>query len=101
MCAVSGRPYKVYGYKAKQVRDQIHSRDLAALFLQFFENPRIGEVYNLGGGRTNSLSVLETIHMLADMGFGPEYEVTDQNRVGDHICYISDLAKVRSHFPRW
>jgi CDP-paratose 2-epimerase len=101
MCAVTGRPYKVYGYKAKQVRDQIHSRDVAALFLQFFESPRIGEVYNLGGGRTNSLSILETIHILADMGFGLEYEVTDQNRIGDHICYISDLAKVRSHFPRW
>jgi CDP-paratose 2-epimerase len=101
MCAVTGRPYKVYGYKAKQVRDQIHTRDVAALFLQFFENPRIGEVYNLGGGRTNSLSILETIHMLTDMGFRLEYEVKDENRVGDHICYISDLTKVRSHFPRW
>jgi len=101
MCAITGRPYTVYGYKAKQVRDQIHSRDVASLFLHFFENPRIGEVYNLGGGRTNNLSVLETIHMLADMGFGLEYEMIEQNRIGDHICYISDLTKVRSHFPRW
>jgi CDP-paratose 2-epimerase len=101
MCAITSRPYTVHGYKAKQVRDQIHSRDVAALFLHFCENPRIGEVYNLGGGRTNSLSILETIHMLTDMGFDLEYEVTEQNRIGDHICYISDLTKVRSHFPRW
>ena len=101
MCAVMGRAYKIYGYKGKQVRDQIHSRDVAALFLEFFRNPRPAEVYNLGGGRSNSLSILETIGVLRGMGFELDYEMTTQNRTGDHICYISDLTKVRSHFPRW
>jgi CDP-paratose 2-epimerase len=101
MCAVMGRPYKVYGYKGKQIRDQIHSRDVAALFVEFFRNPRPGEVYNLGGGRSNSLSILETIDILREMSFGLKYEITTQNRTGDHMCYISDLTKVRSHFPQW
>jgi CDP-paratose 2-epimerase len=100
-CAIQGRMYTVYGYKAKQVRDQIHSRDVAALFLQFYKNPRMGEVYNLGGGRGNSLSILETIGMLAEMGFHLNYNYVDQARTGDHICYISNLEKLRSHFPSW
>ena len=69
MCAVTGRPYTIFGYKGKQVRDQIHASDVAHVFLHFFRNPRCGEVYNLGGGRQNSLSILETIAILADMGF--------------------------------
>jgi len=101
MCAVTGRPYTVYGYKGKQVRDQIHSRDVASVFLQFFYRPRPGEVYNLGGGRENSISLLETIEMLRGIGFSLKYEMQEQNRVGDHICYISDLSKLRSHFPQW
>ncbi len=100
-CAVSGKPYTIYGYKGKQVRDQIHSRDVAALFLHFFRNPRQGEVYNLGGGRANSISVLETIDALAQMGFRLQYDYKPENRIGDHICYISDLRKLRSHFPDW
>jgi CDP-paratose 2-epimerase len=91
----------VYGYKGKQVRDQIHSSDVASLFLHFFRKPRCGEVYNLGGGRQNSVSILETIDMLAAMGHRLEYSYKDQNRIGDHICYISDLTKVRAHFPEW
>jgi CDP-paratose 2-epimerase len=91
-----GRPYKVYGYKGKQVRDQIHSRDVAALFFEFFRNPRPGEVYNLGGGRSNSLSILETIDILREMSFGLKYEITTQkpNR-RPHVLYIrSDKGAV-------
>ncbi len=100
-CAVTGKEYTVYGYKGKQVRDQIHSYDVAHLFLEFFRSPRCGEVYNLGGGRANSLSILETVDMLAAMGLKLRYSYKDTNRVGDHICYISDLTKLHSHFPNW
>ena len=91
----------MFGYKAKQVRDQIHSRDVAALFLEFYKRPRMGEVYNLGGGRGNSLSILETIDMLATMGFRLIYNYVDQVRTGDHICYISNLGKRHAHVPGW
>jgi CDP-paratose 2-epimerase len=100
-CAVTGRPYTIYGYQGKQVRDQIHCRDVARLFLEFFHSPRCGEVYNLGGGRRNSLSVLETIATLKHFGFDLQYRYEERNRAGDHICYISDLSKLRSHFPAW
>jgi len=100
-CAVTGKRYTVYGYKGKQVRDQIHSHDVARLFLEFFRHPRAGEAYNLGGGRANSLSILETVDMLATMGYRLEYDYKDENRKGDHICYISDLGKLRSDFPAW
>ena len=100
-CAVTGKHYRVYGYKGKQVRDQIHAADVASLFLEFYRSPRAGEVYNLGGGRANSLSILETVDALAAMGHHLSYEYCDENRKGDHICYISDLTKVRSHFPGW
>jgi CDP-paratose 2-epimerase len=100
-CAVAGKPYKVYGYKGKQVRDQIHAADVASLFLEFFQHPRCGEVYNIGGGRANSLSILETVDLLAARGYRLQYEYVEQNRKGDHICYISDLTKVRSQFPTW
>lgn len=100
-CAATGKEYTVYGYKGKQVRDQIHSYDVAHLFMEFFRSPRCGEVYNLGGGRANSLSILETVDALAGMGLTLHYSYKDTNRIGDHICYISDLSKVRSHFPKW
>jgi CDP-paratose 2-epimerase len=100
-CAVTGKPYTIYGYKGKQVRDQIHARDVASLFLHFYRNPRHGEVYNLGGGRANSISLLETIDALAGLGFHLRYEYRDENRRGDHICYISDIRKLRGHFPEW
>jgi CDP-paratose 2-epimerase len=100
-CAAAGKEYTIYGYKGKQVRDQIHSYDVAGLFLEFFRSPRCGEVYNLGGGRKNSLSILETIDTLAGMGLKLRYSYKDTNRTGDHICYISDLTKLRSHFPNW
>jgi CDP-paratose 2-epimerase len=101
MCATIGRPYTIYGYRGKQVRDQIHSRDVASLFFEFFRNPRMGDVYNVGGGRENSLSILETIKALDDMGLALKFEMKKQNRIGDHICYISDLSKIRAHFPGW
>jgi len=100
-CAVEGRPYIIYGYKGKQVRDQIHAHDVASLFLDFHASPRCGEVYNLGGGRENSLSILETIDMLGHMGFNLIHSYRDENRMGDHICYITDLRKLRAHFPDW
>jgi CDP-paratose 2-epimerase len=100
-CAVMGVPYTIYGYGGKQVRDQIHANDVARTFLDFYENPRCGEVYNLGGGRDNALSIHETISALKAMGFTLESKYVDKARVGDHICYISDLSKIRKHFPKW
>ena len=100
-CAVTGREYILYGYKGKQVRDQIHSYDVAQLFLSFFRKPCLGEVFNLGGGRANSLSILETVEILAEFGLQLNYRYKDQNRVGDHICYISDLTKLHTLFPDW
>ena len=100
-CAIEGTRYKVYGYKGKQVRDQIHSRDVANLFLEFYRRPRCGEVYNVGGGRANSISILEAIARLKQMGTPLDWEYCERNRTGDHICYISDLGKVRAHFPNW
>ncbi len=101
LCALKGTEYTIFGYKGKQVRDQIHCDDVASLFLEFYQAPRCGEVYNLGGGRENSISILETIESLRQMGFKLRYGLRDESRVGDHICYISELAKVRSHFPNW
>ena len=101
ICAMTGKEYQIYGYKGKQVRDQIHSHDVASLFLEFYKAPRCGEVYNMGGGRRNSVSILETIDILAGMGYPLKYVYKDANRVGDHICYISDLTKIHQHFPNW
>jgi CDP-paratose 2-epimerase len=100
--AFSGRTYTVYGYKGKQVRDNIHSNDVIAAMEAFAANPRRGEVYNLGGGRGNSISVLEAITRIEDLsGRKIKWLYTDQPRKGDHICYISDLRKLKSHFPGW
>jgi CDP-paratose 2-epimerase len=101
LCGITGRQYTIHGYQGKQVRDQIHCRDVARLFLEFHKRPRFGEVYNLGGGRQNSVSILETIDILAQLGFHLRYDYDSANRTGDHICYISDLTKVKSHFPEW
>lgn len=100
-CAVYGDSYTVFGHKAKQVRDQLHAADVAELFLHFYRNPRCGEVYNLGGGRENSISILETVAHLENLGYQLKWRYTDQPRKGDHICYISDLRKIRKHFPNW
>ena len=101
-CAKEGRHYRVYGYKGKQVRDNIHSRDVCRLFEAFYNSPRCGEVYNLGGGRANSISMLEAIELAGDVtGKKLDYEYLEENRKGDHICYISDLRKIKNHFPSW
>jgi CDP-paratose 2-epimerase len=101
-CNIEGRVYKVFGYKGKQVRDNIHSVDVARFIQAFYENPRCGEVYNIGGGRANSVSILEAFERAAALsGKKMNYEYLDVNRSGDHICYISDLAKMKAHYPEW
>src|SRR6516164_8948659 len=100
--AISGGSYTVFGYKAKQVRDNIHSSDVVRAIEEFASNPRAGEVYNLGGGRENSISMLEAIERIEQMGGKKlNWRYVEENRKGDHICYISNLAKFRSHYPNW
>src|SRR6266446_414779 len=99
---LSGGRYSVFGYKGKQVRDNIHSHDVVRAIEEFAANPRPGEVYNLGGGRANSISMLEAIAKIEQMtGKKLNWNYVDENRRGDHICYISNLAKFRSHYPNW
>ncbi len=101
-CVKEGRHYRIFGYKGKQVRDNIHSLDVCRGFEAFYANPRRGEVYNLGGGRGNSVSMLEAISMAEDVtGKKLDYEYVEENRIGDHICYISDLSKMKRDFPGW
>jgi CDP-paratose 2-epimerase len=101
-CHVHDASYKVYGYKGKQVRDNIHAQDVALFVRAFFDVPRVGEVYNLGGGRDNSVSILEAFGKLRELsGRQQKWEYVPQNRLGDHICYISDLSKMKSHYPDW
>jgi len=101
-CNVEGRLYKVYGYKGKQVRDNIHALDVARFVHAFFENPRPGEVYNLGGGRANSCSILEAFDRAESLsGRRMQFEYLEKNREGDHVCYVSNLAKAKSDFPGW
>ena len=101
-CNVEGREYKVFGYKGKQVRDNIHSYDVASFINAFITAPRVAEVYNIGGGRDNSCSIWEAFK-LAGKFTGKEqvYTYLDENRIGDHMCYISNLDKMRSHYPGW
>ncbi len=101
-CNVEEREYKIYGYKGKQVRDNIHSVDVAGFMYEFYEAPRCGEVYNLGGGKDNACSVLEAFEMAeACSGKAQISTYVDQARSGDHICYYSDLRKMQSHYPNW
>lgn len=101
-CNVENRLYKIYGYKGKQVRDNIHSIDVARFIYEFYNNPRCGEVYNIGGGRKNSCSILEAFDKVSALsGQKMNYEYVDENRIGDHICYISDLSKMKTHYPNW
>ena len=101
-CNLAGREYKVFGYKGKQVRDNIHSLDVARFMAAFAEAPRSGEVYNLGGGNANSCSILEAFKLVEECSGQPQkYAYSEQNRIGDHICYYSDLRKMRSHYPKW
>lgn len=101
-CNVEKRPYTVFGYKGKQVRDNIHSHDVAAFIHAFIDAPRCGEVYNLGGGRENAISILEAFELISSIsGIPMDYTYDDRHRSGDHICYISDLKKIKQHFPDW
>jgi CDP-paratose 2-epimerase len=101
-CNLEGREYKVYGYKGKQVRDNIHSEDVANFVLAFCDAPRSGEVYNIGGGKENSCSILEAFAIVEELTGKPQkYTYVEQNRIGDHICYYSDLRKMQSHYRRW
>jgi CDP-paratose 2-epimerase len=101
-CNVEGRQYKVFGYKGKQVRDNIHSEDVATFMYEFWKSPRVAEVYNLGGGKSNSCSVLEAFNMAEGVtGTKMNWCYVDDNRIGDHICYYSDLRKMQAHYPNW
>ncbi len=100
--AVAGGTYRVFGYKGKQVRDNLHSHDVIQAFEAFRAAPRPGEVYNLGGGRGNSVSILEAFDLLKErFGLQVQWTYVDQARSGDHICYMSDLRKLEAHFPSW
>jgi CDP-paratose 2-epimerase len=101
-CNLEDREYKIFGYKGKQVRDNIHSHDVATFINAFINKPRIAEVYNIGGGRSNSCSILEAFSITEKFtGKKQIFQYLDDNRIGDHICYISNLDKMRNHFPEW
>jgi CDP-paratose 2-epimerase len=101
-CNVEGRTYKVFGYKGKQVRDNIHAVDVTRFIAAFYEKPRIAEVYNIGGGRGNSCSIWEAFDRAAAVSSKKmNYDYVDKNREGDHICYISDLSKMKRDYPGW
>ena len=101
-CAASGKPYTVFGYQCKQVRDNIHSADLINAFFEFYKQPRSGEVYNMGGGRFSNCSMLEAIQMCEEITGRPmKWNYTEKNRIGDHIWYISDLDKFKGQYPNW
>jgi CDP-paratose 2-epimerase len=100
--AMLGKTYTVFGYKGKQVRDNIHSFDVVRAAEEFFRNPRPGEVYNIGGGRENSISILEAFDRVEQItGKKVRWEYGEEARKADHICYISDLRKLHAHFPKW
>ena len=101
-CVATGKPYTVYGYKGKQVRDNIHAADLISAFDHFWRNPRAGEVYNIGGGRFSNCSMAEAITLCEQIA-GKKGNIThaEANRIGDHIWYVSDLAKFQGHYPDW
>lgn len=102
LCAVSNKKYTIFGYKGKQVRDNIHSADLINAFWNFFQRPGQGEVYNMGGSRHSNISMLEAIAMISDIsGLQVDYTISETNRVGDHIWYVSDVRRFQSHYPEW
>lgn len=101
-CNLEGREYRVFGYKGKQVRDNIHSEDVARFIHAFIEAPRSGQAYNIGGGKPNSCSILEAFALAERFtGRAMKYVYLDENRIGDHICYYSDLTKMRTDYPQW
>lgn len=101
-CNLEEKQYHVFGYKGKQVRDNIHSYDVARFMEEFIKAPRVGEVYNIGGGKNNTCSIWEAFNMIEKLsGKKMKYDYTDENRIGDHICYYSDLSKMKAHYPAW
>lgn len=102
-CIVNDMPYTIFGYKGKQVRDNIHSFDLVNMFWHYHQNPKCGEAYNAGGGRNNSCSILEAIDLINKKlsKNWDKYTISDKNRIGDHIWYISNLSKFKTHYPEW
>lgn len=101
-CAITKNPYTIFGYKGKQVRDNIHSFDLVKMFEAFYQNPSPGEVYNAGGRRFSNCSVLEAIQLCGEIsGNTVQHTYSNENRIGDHIWYISDVSKFRKHYPNW
>jgi CDP-paratose 2-epimerase len=101
-CNLEGREYKIFGYKGKQVRDNIHSEDVAAFIHAFAQKPRVAAVYNIGGGKANSCSILEAFQLAEQFtGKAQVYSYKEENRIGDHICYYSDLSRMKSDYPGW
>jgi CDP-paratose 2-epimerase len=101
-CVLNGRQYTIFGYKGKQVRDNIHSYDVATAIYEIYKNPKCGEVYNIGGGKENSISILETIEKIEQViGKKISYKYSGENRSGDHICYYTDLRKFKNDYPDW
>lgn len=101
-CIITKKKYTIFGYKGKQVRDNIHSYDLINVFDHFFQDPKCGEVYNMGGSRHSNISVLEAIEKIEKItGIKANYEYNEKNRSGDHIWYISDVSKFKKHYPKW
>ena len=102
LCAVNNKPYRIFGYKGKQVRDNIHSLDLINAFWEFFQAPKQGEVYNIGGSRFANISMIEAIRMIEEIsGYKLNYTLLNEARSGDHIWYISDVRKFQQHYPNW
>lgn len=101
-CTVTDRPYRVFGYKGKQVRDNIHSHDLVNAFWEFFSSPRVAEVYNIGGSRYSNCSMLEAIDLCMEIsGKALKWTYVEDNRIGDHIWWVSDVSKFQMHYPGW
>lgn len=101
-CIATGKKYTIFGYKGKQVRDNIHSHDLVNAFYHFYKNPRVGEVYNIGGARQSNISMLEAIEKIEKLlGKKANYELSTENRIGDHMWYVSDVSKFKKHYPKW
>ncbi|MCC6287132.1 MAG: NAD-dependent epimerase/dehydratase family protein [Chitinophagaceae bacterium] len=101
-CNLEEKQYTVFGYKGKQVRDNIHSYDVANFIHEFISAPRVGEVYNIGGGKENTCSLIEAFDIISSISGKPmQYKYDSNNRIGDHICYYSDLRKMKEHYPKW
>ena len=101
-CNAEENHYTVFGYKGKQVRDNIHSSDVIQFIDLFIQNPRVGEVYNIGGGKSNSCSILEAFNLVESVSEKKmKFSYVEENRIGDHICYYSDLTKIKDHYPEF